>query len=266
MTGVRLRSGVAALLLLLSCAAHARAELEGAELDDGAADSDERASSAAGEPRNLIGVALAQDFLLYGAEPAVCPSRAPDGTSDGGAGDYRCYAGDAYVPRPVYGPAGNEIRAGLGLATTRVLLGYDRRLGSRLQLGLRAGYAFGGPPNVPGASAFVPLHAELRGAYFFSGHPGPASGLAPYGVLGAGFAQVAGRVPLEVYADEAAYTADRAVQVDAWRKAGSVFVALGFGVTLPLGASSLSAELRALQLFGASASAVSTTLGYAYAL
>ncbi len=207
--------------------------------------------------QDYFGLSLAQDFLLYGSEPAVCPSSAPDGTSDAGAAEYRCQAAGEPLPRPVYGPAGNEISGGIGAATTRVMLGYDRLLGSRLLLGARLGYAFGGGPE------FLPLHAELRGALLFGGDP---RALRIYALAAAGLAQIAGRVPLEIYVDEAAYASDDSLQVDAWRKAGNVFAALGLGAALPTGPSSWSAELRLLQLFGTSGTALSLGIGYAYGL
>lgn len=219
----------------------------------------QRASAAA--PSGWLGLSLAQDFLLYGSEPAVCPSSAPDGTSDDGAAEYRCYAREGYVPEPVYGPAGNEISGGIGVATTRVLLGYDHRVGANLLLGVRAGYAFGGPPR-----DFLPLHAEVRGAWYFGAEPFTRQGLRPYVSGAVGLAQLAGRVPLQVYVDEAAYVDEHPVEVDAWRTAGNGFAALGFGLAARVGGGALSAELRALQLFGTSASALSLGLGYAYGL
>jgi hypothetical protein len=85
-----------------------------------------------------------------------------------------CFAGDTFIAEPVYDSAGNKIGGGIGVATTRLLLGFDRLFGDRWLVGGRLGFAFGGGPAAPGGSGFMPLHVEGRVAAYFGSSPSPA--------------------------------------------------------------------------------------------
>ena len=85
---------------------------------------------------------------------------------------------------------------GFRLATTRLLIGYDRVLLPNISAGVRLGYAIGGGPSEPNGAAFVPVHAELRGTYWFA--PIQLGELRPYGTVGAGLAQVDSSVTTQV--------------------------------------------------------------------
>ncbi|HEV8246321.1 MAG TPA: hypothetical protein VGP93_11160 [Polyangiaceae bacterium] len=271
---------ILALAVIASYGAPARAVNEGSgKASSEAASSDEcepgapgcdveleqGATSALSErtiARNWLSLSLAQDFLAYGSVAAVCPTYGPDGTIQA-APEYRCFAGDDIFPGPVYGPAGNEIRAGFGRANLRLLLGFDRLFGDRWLLGVRVGYALGGGPTFPDGSKFMPLHLEARAALFFGHEPFAALSVRPYAVLGAGLSQASGSVPVEVYLDEAGYAAGQRFKVDAWRRAGNGFAALGLGLELPISSSALRGELRLLQFFGSTGTGLSIGLGYA---
>ncbi len=215
--------------------------------------------------QNWVSASLAQDFLLYGSSGAVCPTITADGSVYSDA-SYRCFVGDQYYEGDVYALSGNQVSGGIGVATTRLLLGYDRLLGERILVGARVGYAFGGSPTAPDSGKFLPLHTEVRGTLYFGQAPFKSTSLRPFVTLGAGVAQVAGRVSVQVYENEAGYVAGQRFQLDAWRRAGNVFAAAGGGVELPLGSSAIRVEGRFMQLFGTSASALSIGAGYALGL
>lgn len=211
--------------------------------------------------RNWVSLGVLQDFLLYSSTDAVCLDTA--GRADGA---YRCFAGDTFIAEPVYDGSGNKISGGVGLATTRILLGFDRLLGERWLVGGRLGFALGGGPAAPGSSSFTPIHVEARAAAYLGSSPFTSTGLRPYVSLAGGFAQVMGKVPVDVFVDEAGFQANESYSVDAWRRAGNLFGALGLGASLPVGRSMLSAEARLMQLIGTSGTGFSLGLSYAYGL
>jgi hypothetical protein len=209
--------------------------------------------------RNWVSLGVQQDFLLHSSVDAVCLD-----ASGRGSPDYRCFAGDTFISEPVYDEAGNQIGGGVGVATTRILLGFDRLFGDRWLVGGRLGFAFGGGPSAPGSAGFLPLHLEARIAMYFSSFKGDS--LRPYAVLGGGLAQVMDKVPVDVFLDQAGFQANQSYSVDAWRRAGNVFVSLGLGASLPVGRSMVSAEARFMELIGTSGTGFSLGLSYAYGL
>ena len=202
--------------------------------------------------KNWLSLHFQQDFLLYSSQDQVC------GSADAkDAANYSCFQNGSPFNGTIAPGAGNHVSGGLGLATSRVLIGFDRLLSSNLMLGLRLGYAFGGRPA--GADKFFPVHAELRGSYWFGSAPFESSGVRPYVTLSGGLAEVDGKVSVEYY-DE---TGTKRT-LDAWRKTGKGFAALGFGVMVPFaGDNGIVPELRAMQLFGASGTVFDVSIGYA---
>jgi len=193
-----------------------------------------------------------QDFLLYSSQDNVCGSA---GAED--AKNYSCFQNGAPFNGTIAPGPGNHVSGGLGLATSRVLIGFDRLLSSNFMLGLRLGYAFGGRP--PGADKFFPFHAELKASYWFGSAPFESSSVRPYVTLSGGLTEVDGKVSVEYYDDTSTKRT-----LDAWRKTGKGFAALGFGVMVPFaGDNGIVPELRAMQLFGASGTAFDVSLGYA---
>ncbi len=215
--------------------------------------------------KNFISLSVEQDFMLFGSSAAVCPTVDASGavTADPA---YRCFIGDQYYDGEVYALSGNQIQGGIGIATTRVLLGYDRLVGDNILLGARLGYVFGSSPTAPDSGDFVPFHAEAKGSYYFGAKPFEASSLRPYAALGLGFAQIAARVDVQIYENEAGYIADQRFKIDAWRKAGNVFAAGGLGLELPIASSAIRVEGRFMQFFGTSASALALSAAYAFGL
>jgi hypothetical protein len=201
--------------------------------------------------KNWLSLHFQQDLLLFTAQDQVCP---PNATGPG-APNYSCFGGSAgqdIAPGP-----GNSVSGGLGRATSRLLLGFDRLLSANLSLGLRLGYAFGGRP--PSADKFWPFHLELRGNYWFGKAPFERSGLRPYLSLAGGLAEVDSKVVVEYY-----NPAGTKGTFDAWRKTGKGFAALGFGVLVPFaGDNGIVPELRVMQMFGASGTVFDVSIGYA---
>jgi hypothetical protein len=207
--------------------------------------------------RNWFSLSLQQDMLFYGETRNVCS----------GAAQYQCFLEGQSYDGPIYEESGNQLSGGLGFATRRVLLGYDRVFGERLTLGARLGVAFGGSPKATNGSgtAFLPVHAELRGNYAFSSFAD--RGVRPYLGLAIGVGEIDGHVPVEFYENEAGYAAGAKGTLDAWRKTGNTLLGAHAGLALSLADEhALLFELRLLQMLGASALAAAGSIGYAFGL
>jgi len=234
--------------------------------------SDEPVRSEPEEPaadlgvRNWLSAALQQDFLMFSGGSGVCGPDRPTELS--------CFrAGDTFRPGTADNTAGSggSVAGGFRLATTRLLIGYDRVLFPNIALGVRAGYAFGGGPAEPDGAAFVPIHAELRGTYWFGGiQPGK---LRPYALLGGGLAQVDSSVTTQVVdrcpssAENPPCTVGQIAlsRVTVWKKTGTTFAALGAGALYPLNEhSGINAELKVSLLFPSSGMSVGLQAGYTH--
>jgi hypothetical protein len=214
---------------------------------------DEEPASGKGA-KNWLSLHFGQDFLLYSAQENVCPSNSP---ANDGAENYSCFQNSAPFNGDIAPGPGNHISGGLGRATARVMIGFDRLLSANLSLGLRLGYAFGGRP--PSEDKFFPFHAELRASYWFGSAPFESSGLRPFVTLSGGLAEVDGRVPVEYY-----NPAGQKGELIAYRKTGKGFAGLGFGVVVPFaGDNGIVPELRARQMFGAPGTVFDVSIGYA---
>jgi hypothetical protein len=231
---------------------------------------DEPAASEAEEKgpdlgvRNWISAALQQDFLVFSAGSGVCGPNRPQELS--------CFrAGDTFRPGTTDNTAGSggSVAGGFRFATTRLLLGYDRTLFPSIAVGIRIGYAFGGGPAEPDGAAFVPIHAELRGTYWFG--PIQLGKLRPYATLGGGLAQVDSSVTTQVVdrCPDSNQNPPCSVgqialsRVTVWKKTGTTFVGLGGGALYPLSDhSGINAELKAVLLFPSSGTSVALQAGY----
>lgn len=216
--------------------------------------------------KNWLGLHVAQDVAFVGGNNICDPAL--------GSVNYACfYEGTSDEPffHTPY-PLRDGINNGAVLATTRVLLSFDRALSARFTVGARAGFAFGGGPPAgmekktknpkphdkgTAGTAFLPVHLEVRGAFWFL--PLTSKFLRAYVLAGGGMAQVDAKVKINEYdcedADEPPFpTADgdisafeqcrsgkktyydirqhKAVPVDAWSKMGQGFVEGGAGAML----------------------------------
>lgn len=210
--------------------------------------------AADGARKNWLVAGVQQDFLLLSSATNTC---------SGGTG-YDCFRqDDTFYDRIPFDRSGGELGGGISLATTRVLAGYDRAIGS-FTLGARVGFAFGGGPQAPGGKAFVPIHAEGRLSYWFGSNPFERTGLRPFLTLSGGVAQVDSRTAVIVYETESDFVADRRLELEAWKKTGLAFVSAGGGVMLAiLPSTGPVAEIKVMQLLGAGGTALGAQLGYA---
>jgi hypothetical protein len=234
--------------------------------------SDAPAKSESAEPaadlgiRNWLSAALQQDFLMFSGGSGVCGPDRP--------GELSCFrAGDTFRPGTADNTAGSggSVAGGFRVATTRLLIGYDRILFPNIGVGVRVGYAIGGGPAAPDGAAFVPIHAELRGTYWFGGiQPGK---LRPYATLGGGLAQVDSSVTTQVVdrcpsANENPPCSVGEIalsRVTLWKKTGTTFASLGGGALYPLSEhSGISAELKIALLFPSSGTSVALQAGYSH--
>jgi len=234
---------------------------EGCDKEAGAP-SEAPAESAPNRVRhNWLSLHFEQDFLVYSATNDVCAS---NGAATVEAPQYACfqsgsqfgYAGGQDI-RP---GVGNHVAGGVGLSTSRILLGFDHLIGANFSVGARLGFAFGGGPSTSTGATFLPLHAELRGNYWFGSDPFASTGVRPYVGLSVGIAELDGHVLVEYYDNNGGKGS-----LDAWRKTGRTFAGLGFGMMIPIaGSSGIVPEVRAMEMLGASSLAFDASLGYAY--
>jgi hypothetical protein len=159
---------------------------------------------------------------------------------------------------------GNQTSGGPALATTRILLGFDRLITAHLVLGAKLGFALGGAPEAFNGDKFLPVHVELRGAYFFGADPFSTAGFRPFVALALGVAEVDSKIAIEYYVDEAAYNAGQKSTVDGWRKTGKSFIGPSLGTHFALSnTSAITAEARLQLMLGTTALAPAIAVGYA---
>lgn len=234
-------------------------ESENVDLEEDAA-SDEPTDSVAPaeEPRdegdahkNWFSLSAQQDFFMHPDSPKVCYGP-----------DYTCFGpGGVEFSGHIDEGSGNRASGGIGIATTRVLLGYDRLFLGRILAGARLGLALGGAPASSVAGKFLPLHLELRGAYFFGENPFASTGFRPYVGVAAGIAEVDAHVAVDYFDN------GRRGVLDAWRKTGKAFAALNLGTQIALSkASAITLEARLQLMLGTSGIAPAVSVGYAHGL
>lgn len=206
---------------------------------------------------NWLSLSFQQDFFMHPKTRPVC-----------GGSDYTCFAaGGAEFGGPIYEAEGNSAPGGIGVANQRVMLGFDHVFNGNVMLGGRVGYAFGGAPTGKNGDKFLPLHAEIRAAYFIDSAAFTHRGFRPYAALSIGVAEVDAHIVVDYYVDEDGYHAGQKGTVDAWRKTGKTFFAPALGTQLAFGsASALTAELRLGVMLGASGLAPALNIGYAHGL
>lgn len=199
---------------------------------------------------------LQQDFFVHSSVDNVCST-----------GKYQCFDASRkrYTGPILASPKGNRASGGLGIATTRVLLGADRRLLDNWLIGVRLGFAFGGAPDPGNGDKFLPLHLEVRGTYVYGKRPLERDGLRPLAQLALGIAEIDAQTAVDYYTDEASFAAGNKGVLDAWRKTGKVFIAPSLGAAYGfLRQHNLFAEARLMVLLGTSGVAPAFGLGYAH--
>jgi hypothetical protein len=206
--------------------------------------------------KNWLGLAVQQDVLMLPSATSVCA----DST------EYACFESGSYYDPAVFQPipeAADEVKGGFAASTTRILLSYDRTLGTHIALGARVGYAFGGGPAVEGGKNFFPAHIEARVSYWLGKNPFASTSIRPYVLLAGGVAQYDAKVNVQVWERSQSGTGIDPYNLVAWKKAGTSFVQAGFGVLYPFDyKSGILAEVKLMQAFSASALGANFQLGY----
>jgi len=203
--------------------------------------------------KNFISIAVQQDMLFLPSATDVCLNQTA----------YTCYFSDESQYDGTPTSDHDSVSGGLGLATTRILAGYDRLFGNNVTLGVKVGFAFNGGPPSTGGKNFMPYHVEGRFAYVFGAHPFSTTGFRPYLTANGGLAQVDSRVTVQV--NDPMNGGD--LTLAAWKKAGTSFVGGGAGLMwLTSPGSGFVAELRFQQLFSSSGSGLGLQIGYAFGL
>ncbi len=247
--------------------AHAESDCEsgeGAECGEGEA---VPPPAPSGPPAVWLSLGLAQDAaLISGDQVCTKQSQLQDG--------YACFRGRGtqYHGTPQPGMAGT-LSSGPVLATTRVYLASDFRLSGALSLGMRLGYAIAGQGLRPdGGKSFFPMHAEVRGQYWFSEQAFPSS-VAAFLLASGGVAQIDGKGTVHVVEDPNAPLPPTQLDngpeqtLDAYQKMGLSFVAFGAGLFLPFGGHhGVLCDLKAMVLFPDTGAALQLELGYALGL
>jgi hypothetical protein len=214
---------------------------------------------------NWAGLSLQQDTIIFTSTSGVCRSVDENGVRKPGNEQYSCRDNVGVYPSPVYSGGGNQVSGGLGFATTRVMVGYDRLFIHRLLVGARVGYAFRQAPAAEGVESSLPFHAEVRGAFYLRGQrPFEAPGLRPFVSFGLGVAQVDALVPVDFYKDQPAFVLKDKKRLHAWRRTGIGFAAPGGGASYAIKNLMINAELRIKILFPATAIAPALNLGASY--
>jgi hypothetical protein len=160
----------------------------------------------------------------------------------------------------------NEVQAGPGLATTRVLLAYDRVVSSNFQLGGRIGYAFGGSPPSRTGTSLIPYHFEARASLWIGSEPFIKTGTRPYLVASLGFAQVDVGTGVEVVHMNP-QGMNETLTLSAWKRSGSVFASGGFGFLYALGRNTgFFFEVRAQRMFPSAGTIIPIQMGWVVGL
>lgn len=212
-----------------------------------------------------------QPDLAFMSGSNVC---SPEGQQNDG---YACFRSDGgqYRGIPVEGSA-NAIAGGFTLSTIRVLVGIDRLIADNFTVGARLGYAFNGGPETDSGTAFLPLHAEARIAYWLGDKPLSKKGIRPYFFLAGGMAQVDAKIPVDIKEDHAArndvdnedyvnwnHDYPDSQKLDAWKKMGQGFLGVGGGVMYATQSNQgFFVDIKLMQMLPTSGTVIAPEIGY----
>lgn len=228
--------------------------------------------------KNWLGFHAAYDLAIVGGDD-VCSktSQADEGFACFEEGTENQYSDD---PQP---GVANKISTGMAPATARLLVSFDRVLGTNITLGARAGFAFNGGPaagkdkNVK----FLPWHGELRVQYWLGKDVFAKKGLRPYIGAGGGVAQVDAKLPVTIrdcknpstnpsYAQcmqNQPNAQGQARNLDAFKKLGQSFIGLNGGIVYALSPNGgFQLNLNIMQMLPTSGQVIEPSLGYVFGL
>ena len=214
--------------------------------------------------KNWLTLSVQQEVLLLPAAADVCVDQT----------DYACFSdSEQYVGGAPYTPArgvDDRVAGGPALATTRLLLGFDRLFGDNVSLGGRIGYAFGGAPARTSGPSFFPFHLEARAAYWFGARPFAKRSVRPYVLVSGGAAQVDAKKTATLQNQDPQPNgmpvppSDKQRELAAWRKTGTGFVALGGGAMIPVSrGGGMLIEAKVEEMIGNPATVFGAQIGYA---
>ena len=228
--------------------------------------------------KNWLGIHAAYDLAIVGGDN-VCSKDSQDNEG------FACFATgteDQYNGLPQQGIA-NKISTGVAPATARIMLSFDRVLGSNITVGGRLGYAFNGGPAAGEKKdvKFLPFHAEARVKYWLGKDVFAKKGLRPYVGAGGGVAQIDAKLPVTVWDCSAAANPQacattpapakgaggRELKLDAYKKLGQSFIGLNGGAVFALTPNSgLQLNLNLMYMLPTTGQVVEPSLGYVMGL
>ncbi len=217
---------------------------------------------------NLVSVTVQQDFgIVTGESPCSFAGQI--------YGGFTCFRADQTQYHGTPKSQDPSDATGVYLATTRLLLSFDRVLGDSWTLGGRlGGVVRGGGPKPDGASApsFLPFHGELRAAYWFGAAPFGGTGFRAGLFVAGGIAQVDTLFPVDVVentkAPRPAVQPDNPKEqtLDGYTKMGTGFAGGGLSLAYAfLPTSAFVLHLKVMGLFPSAGAALSPELGYEHA-
>ena len=170
--------------------------------------------------------------------------------------------GTTYRGNPGVGSTdGNSQAGGLGTATARALLGYDRVVGDNFLLGGRLGFAFGGPASI-NERPVTRAQVSARAAYHFGNSPFASAGFRPFLFLAGGLAQATSQMEADLVDEEAG-----PMHLDVYKSTGLFFAGGGVGAQYAFTESvALSMQLGVQHMFPSSGTVISPSLGFEYGL
>ncbi len=229
------------------------------------------AAPSAVQPSFWVGAAAQSDLLFL-------PGGYPCSRESQSAATYACFRGDdeQYLGSP---DASDGEAIAVAYGTTRFLVHLERPVLSRLTLGGRIGVALGGGPTPAEGAPFLPLHLELRAAWWLGPPLDDRRGLRGFVALSGGLAQVDGERTVRVTECRAGRPCVPAANLQpgganpdrqslgAWVKAGLGFVGLGGGVMWSfVRGSGAVLEVKVMQLFPSSGRTVSPSISYVFSV
>lgn len=224
-----------------------------------------------GEKKWWVSVTFQPD-LAFMSGSNVC---SPEGQQDAG---YACFRsdGEQYRGIPRDGQA-NAIAGGFTLSTIRILVGIDRLISDNFTAGARLGYAFNGGPETDNGTAFLPIHAEARIAYWLGDKPfSQPKGFRPYFFVAGGLAQVDAKIPVDIKEESSSairsewidyinpdHDYPESQKLDAWKKMGQAFVGAGGGVMYATQSNQgFFVDVKLMQMFPTSGTVIAPEIGY----
>jgi hypothetical protein len=222
--------------------------------------------------KNLIGLSFGADLAwMSGMDVCSQTSQVNDGYScfygaDPATGQVQQFVGG--VPPG----GGGKIAGGLALGTMRIMASYERAFTPNIGAEARLGFAFNGGPTPVGGAAFLPVHVEVRGKYWFGRNALGKKGIRPYVSLGGGLAQVDAKLPVTINpcADPNVSTCNaneidpnNTPTLDAYKKLGLMFLAGGGGVAYAFHPNhSIGLNLNLMFMLPTTGFVIQPSLGY----